>query len=167
MHVPDFLAERRIAFETLLHPPAYTAQKRAKFLRVPGDQVAKSVLLRGPRGYVLAVLPATKQVQTDVVAEAEGGPVRLATDEEIARVFHDCEWGVVPPFGQLYGVPTLLDETLAPDTWMVVEVSTHTEALRLQCRDFENLEKPRRLRFAYHGLKGLREGSSRSTDKPA
>jgi Ala-tRNA(Pro) deacylase len=145
MCVPDFLSERGIAFEMLLHAPAYTAQKRAKFLHVPGDQVAKSVLLVGPNGYLLAVLPATKQVNTDRVAEAEGGPVRLATDDEIAQLFHDCEWGVVPPFGQLYGVPTLLDEALASDTWMVIEVSTHTEAVRLQCRDFESLEKPRRL----------------------
>jgi Ala-tRNA(Pro) deacylase len=148
MQIPQFLSERRVAFETLLHPPAFTAQKRAKFLHVPGGQVAKSVLLAGPQGYLLAVLPATKHVDTARLAADLGGPVRLASDQEIARVIPDCEWGVVPSFGSRYGLPVVLEETLAPDAWIVLEGNTHAEAVRLRCRDFEELEKPRRLQFA-------------------
>src|SRR5207302_4836420 len=105
MRVADFLATQDVPFETLLHPPAYTAQKRARFLHLPGREVAKVVLLHGPGGYVLAVLPATHHLDPERVALALGGPVRLADDDEIARVFCDCEWGVVPPFGTLYGLP--------------------------------------------------------------
>jgi Ala-tRNA(Pro) deacylase len=148
MRVLQFLAEQKITFEPLIHPPAYTAQKRAKYLGVPGKQVAKSVLLVGPQGYVLAVLPATHQVDQSAVARELGGPIRLAMDEEVGQVFRDCEWGVVAPFGTLYGVPTILDESLAPDSWIVFEANTHAEAIRMRCRDFERLEQPRRLRFA-------------------
>jgi Ala-tRNA(Pro) deacylase len=147
MRVMQFLSEQRVTFEPLVHPPAFTAQKRAKYLHVPGRQVAKTVLLRGPDGYVLAVVPATHQVDTQALARVLGGPVRLATDREIGEVFPDCEWGVVPPFGTLYGLPTLLDESLAPDSWITFEAHTHAEAVRLTCRDFERLERPRRLRF--------------------
>ncbi len=148
MRVPDFLLAREVPFETLLHPPAFTAQKRARFLHVPGRQVAKAVLLRGPQGYVLAVLPAPLHVDPERVARALGGPVRLASDDEIARVFPDCEWGVVPPFGTLYGLPVLLDEGITPDTLMVFETTSHVEAVRLLCRHFERLERPRRLPLA-------------------
>jgi Ala-tRNA(Pro) deacylase len=148
MRVPDFLAAHRVAFETLVHPPAFTSQKRAKFLHVPGRQVAKSVLLAGPEGYFLAVLSATKHVDTARLARTFDGPVRLADDREIAQVFRDCEWGVVPPFGTLYGLPTLLDEGLEADALIVFEVNTHAEAIRMRCRDFERLEQPVRLRFA-------------------
>ena len=147
MRVMQFLSEQEVTFEPLVHPPAFTAQKRAKYLHVPGKQVAKTVLLAGPDGYVLAVLPATHQVDTQALARALGGPVRLATDREIGEVFPDCEWGVVPPFGTLYGLRTLLDESLAPDSWITFEANTHAEAVRLTCRDFERLERPRRLRF--------------------
>jgi Ala-tRNA(Pro) deacylase len=149
MRVAEFLAEQHVPFETLLHPPAFTAQNRAKFLHVPGRQVAKSVLLHGPDGFLLAVLPATRHVDTERLVDALGGPVRLATDAEITEVFHDCEWGVVPPFGKIYGLPVVLDESLAPEAWIVFEGNSHVEALRLHCRDFEYLEKPRRLQFAY------------------
>jgi Ala-tRNA(Pro) deacylase len=148
MRVAEFLATQDVPFETLVHPPAFTAQKRARFLHLPGREVAKVVLLHGPEGYVLAVVPATRRVDPERLAATLGGPVRLADDDEIARVFHDCEWGVVPPFGTLYGLPVLIDDSIPPDTLMVFETTTHAEAVRMLCRDFERLERPRRLPLA-------------------
>jgi Ala-tRNA(Pro) deacylase len=148
MRVLQFLSAQQISFEPLVHPPAYTAQKRAKYLHISGKQVAKTVLLVGPDGYLLAILPATHQVDTAALTRKLGGFVRLATDEEIGEVFQDCEWGVVAPFGALYGVPTILDDSLSSESWIVFEANTHAEAIRMRCRDFEQLEKPQRLSFA-------------------
>jgi Ala-tRNA(Pro) deacylase len=151
MHIAEFLAARQVAFESLQHPPAFTAQKLAKYLRVKGERVAKGVLLRGPSGFVLAVLSATHRVDLEAVAAYLDGPVRVASAEEAASVFRDCEWGVVPAFGNLYGLPTLLDESLRPEAVLVVEAHTHVEAVRLRCADFELLAGPVRLRFARKG----------------
>ncbi len=148
MRICDYLTAQRINFERLPHPPAFSAQKRAKYLRLPGRQVAKSVLLSSPSGYLLAVLPATHHVDTKALAEHLGGPVRLASDCEIAEVFRDCEWGVVSPFGTRYGLSTLLDDSIQPDSPLVLETHTQFESIRLLCRDFERLEQPRRLPFA-------------------
>jgi Ala-tRNA(Pro) deacylase len=145
MHIGDYLTEQRIDFERLPHPLAFTAQKRAKYLHLPGHQVAKSVLLAGPAGYFLAVLPAPRRIDTKSLGEQLGGSVRLANDREIAEIFNDCEWGVVPPFGRRYGLTTLLDDSITPDSWIAMETHTQFEAIRLRCRDFERLEKPRRL----------------------
>jgi Ala-tRNA(Pro) deacylase len=148
MRLPEFLAAQQVPFETLVHPPAFTSQKRARFLHISGREVAKCVLLAGPSGYLLAVLPATRHVDTELMSRELGGPVRLAEDRECARVFPDCEWGAVPPFGRLYGLVTLLDDDVEPDALIVFEANTHAEAIRMRCRDFEHLERPRRLRFA-------------------
>jgi Ala-tRNA(Pro) deacylase len=148
MRVPLFLADQRVAFETLVHPPAFTAQKRAKYLHVPGRQLAKCVLLAGGRGFVLAVLPAIRQVDTEAVGRALGDQFRLANDAEIAGVFRDCEWGALAPFGTLYGVPTILDDSLAADSGIVFAAHGHALAIRMRCGDFERLEKPRRFAFS-------------------
>lgn len=148
MRVPHFLAEQHVAFETIVHAPAYTAQKRAKVLHVPGRLVAKSVLVVGPGGFALAVLPATCQIDLEALADALGGPVRLANAREVAEMFRDCECGVVAPFGTLYGLPTLLDAGIDAEDLIVFEAHTHEEAIRMRCRDFERLERPRRLRMA-------------------
>lgn len=149
MRVSQFLADQHVAYETILHAPAFTAQKRAKYLGIPGRQVAKSVLLSGPTGYLLAVLSATCHVDTRRLEQALGGPIRVADDREMAEVFSDCEWGVAPPFGTLYGLETLLDDGIPRDTVLVFEAQTHQEAIRLSCADFESLERPRRLAFAH------------------
>lgn len=152
MRVRDFLADQHVAFETILHPPAFTAQKLAHVLHVPGRQVAKCVLLRGPQGFVIAVLPAIHHVDTALLSVALEGPVRLATDLEVADLFRDCEWGVLSPFGTLYGVRTLLDEHFRPEDFLVFESNSHLESVRLRCRDFEALERPRRLAFSFRRL---------------
>jgi Ala-tRNA(Pro) deacylase len=148
MRVPLFLADNRVAFETLYHAPAYTAQRRARYLHIPGRQLVKSVLLRAPAGYLVAVLPADARVDLAALGQTLGGPVRLASAEEIPEVFRDCEWGALSPFGSLYGLATVLDESLDPETMILFEGHSHAEAIRMCCRDFERLERPRRLRFA-------------------
>lgn len=149
MRVPQFLTDHQIPFETIYHPPAFTAHKRAKFLHIPGRQVAKTVLLAGPEDFFLAVLPATHHIDLQALGAALGGPVRLADCREITQVFRDCEWGVVPPFGMLYGLATVVDEALQPDDVLIFEGNTHGEAVRILCRDYLVLEKPARLRFAF------------------
>jgi Ala-tRNA(Pro) deacylase len=147
MRVGDFLFEQPVDCQTLYHPPAFTAQRRAQYLHLSGRQVAKAVLLAGPQGYFVAVLPATDQVDINRLAEALGGPVRLASEREIADVFLDCEWGVVPPFGARYGLPLVLEESLVAEDWIAFETNARAVAVRMRCRDFEQLEQPYRLRF--------------------
>jgi Ala-tRNA(Pro) deacylase len=148
VRVPNYLTDLHVPFETVVHPPAFTATKRARILHVPGKLLAKSVLLAGPRGHVLAILPATHQIDLAVAAEALEGPVRLARVEEISEVFRDCEWGVLVPFGTLYGLPTILDESFDSEALLIFEAHLHALAIRMLCRDFERLEKPRRIAFA-------------------
>src|SRR5207244_3270749 len=78
MRVPQYLSEQEVAFETLVHPPSFTARKRAMYLHISGRLVAKAVLLKGPEGFVLAILPSTHHVDTPSLIEQFGGPVRLA-----------------------------------------------------------------------------------------
>jgi Ala-tRNA(Pro) deacylase len=66
----------------------------------------------------------------------------------LSEVFRDCEWGAAPPFGRLYGLETLLEESIPPDAVLVFETHTRMEGVRIRCADFERLERPRRLRFA-------------------
>jgi Ala-tRNA(Pro) deacylase len=148
MRIAQYLADQQVAFETVLHPPAFTAQKRAKFLRVPGRQVVKSVLLALPHGFALAVLPATEQIDLAAVAAILGAPVRLAGETQLAELFRDCEHGALTPFGRLYGLLTLLEEAIPLEAQIVFEAQQHAVAIRMACRDFVRLEQPRRFAFS-------------------
>jgi Ala-tRNA(Pro) deacylase len=148
MRLAEYLDEQRVSFQMLLHPPAFSAQRRAKYLHVKGEQVAKAVLLHGPDGRFLAVLPATHEVDLNWLSSFLGGPVGVVSQLEAARIFRDCEWGVVSAFGNLYGLPTLVDCALRPDSWIVLEAGTHVDSILLSCRDYERLSGSFRLSFA-------------------
>jgi Ala-tRNA(Pro) deacylase len=148
MRLPQFLADHQVHFEELHLAPAFSATQRAKHLHIPGKQVAKCVLLNARSGPLLAVLAATHHIDFHSLAKQLNEDVWLARDEEIAQLFPDCEWGVVAPFGVLYGLRTVLDDAIHPEDLIVFEGNTHVEAVRLRCRDFERLERPRRLSFA-------------------
>jgi len=148
MSVAEFLTDHQVPFETIYHAPAFSAHKRAKYLHTPGKQVAKCVLLVGQSGYMLAVLPATRQIDLERLSAQLGESVRIAEDREITWVFRDCEWGVVSPFGTLYGLSTILDDSFDRSALLVFEGRLHAESIRLRCSDYETLEHPRRLRFA-------------------
>jgi len=150
MYVLDFLRSRGIWFETLLHRPASSSAKRAGSVHVPGREVGKAVLVKAGQSFVLAVLPSTSWIDLARLSEVLGSPVsevRLATPDELFEIFTDCEPGVVPPFGRLYGLTTLVDSGLTESAQIVLGANTRHEGLRMRFRDFQTLEEPLRASF--------------------
>ena len=159
MFLSQFLADRRVAFETMFHPPAFTAQKRAKYLHLPGKQVVKCVVLMTGQGPVLAVLQAPRHVDLSRVSFTLQTQARLATEDEVIDLFRDCERGAVTPFGRLYGLTTILEDSISPETHIAFEAQRHGVAIRMRCCDFEMLEQPRRMAFALEEKQPRRRGA--------
>jgi Ala-tRNA(Pro) deacylase len=151
MKLDQMLTERHIPFERLHHRTAYTANRIAQVLHVPGKEMAKTILLRAGEGYALAVLPASYRVDLEQVRRELGEErVEMGSEEEMDHLFPDCERGAIPPFGSLYHLPTLVDDSLADDEQIVFEAQNHEEAIRMAYRDYEALEHPRKAHFAEH-----------------
>lgn len=149
MRLDQFLTDQQVPFERLQHAPAYTANRVAQILHVPGHEMAKTVLIRTGEGYVLTVLPATHRVDLDrLEADLQEGAVDLASEAEMEQLFPDCERGAMPPFGSLYHLTTMVDETLAEDKVIVFEGQDHEQAIRMAYRDYEAVEHPKVGHFA-------------------
>ena len=151
MHVSRFLNDRGVTFQSIDHPAAYDAQRFAQAVHTPGREVAKTVLLRAEGGYVfvVAVLPADRQIDFQKAAKVlGGGTLELASEEEISRRCPDCEMGVLPPFGSQYGMKTMVDRSLCEDDDIVFEANTHREAIRMKFSDYRRLEQPLVASFA-------------------
>lgn len=145
MKVAEYLEKHRVPYHLIPHREAFDAQRMAHVLHVPGQEVAKTVLLRANGGYVyvVAIVPASKVVDFHKVSQVLGGcKLQLATEVEIAERCPDCEFGVLPPFGSQYGMKTIVDESLTQDDEIVFEGSTHREAIRMKFSDFQQMEEP-------------------------
>jgi Ala-tRNA(Pro) deacylase len=119
------------------------AQKVAQAVHVSGYQVAKTVLFEAEGERWMAVLPAMSMVDTDRLGEIlDKRHVRLLDEEEFVELFPECEVGAEPPFGSLFGIPVLMDDSLREEECMLVRGGSHDEALELRTDDFERLERP-------------------------
>ena len=144
-----FLDEHRVRYVTMSHSSVYTAQEIAAATHVPGKALAKTVMIKVDGVMKMAVLPAAYKVDLERLKEAVGAStVALATEAEFKGLFPDCEIGAMPPFGNLYGLPVLLAETLTENEEIAFNAGSHTEVVKLAFADFERLVKPTVLKFS-------------------
>jgi len=147
-----FLDEGRIHYHVLKHHRRFTSPEIAQALHVPGQMLAKVVMVKGKgRRLVMAVLPANVMVDLEAFAAATGeAEARLATEEEFRATFPDCEVGAMPPFGNLYDVPVVVDASLTKDREIFFEAGNHDEAIKITYADFERLVHPKVADIARH-----------------
>ena len=138
-----YLRENGVGFEVKTHEQAFTMQEVAAALHVPGNQVAKVVIVCADKEKVMLVLPAPYRMNVDLVRDMVGAnKVRLAKEEEFADLFPDCATGAMPPFGNLYGVPVYVDRSMAEEPDMVFRIGTHRETMKITYADFVRLAQP-------------------------
>lgn len=144
----ELLDRHRVHYECTAHLPAYTAQGLAAVTHVSGKEVAKTVVVKLDGALALAVLPASHRVDLRLLREATHASVAMASEEEFKDAFPGCETGAMPPFGSLYGLPVLVDESVTHDREIVFNAGSHTEVVRLAYEDFARLEGPKVLKFS-------------------
>jgi Ala-tRNA(Pro) deacylase len=144
----DCLEENKVDYEILHHPEAVTAQRIAQAEHVKGRRHAKIVMVKSGEQHLMIVLPADHQIDLKKLKKAVGKAVSLDSEQEFKPLFPDCVVGAMPPFGNLYGVPTYVDNRLAQEEYIVFEAGTHTDAIKLSYRDYEKIAKPRVEDFA-------------------
>ena len=138
----DCLHKSKAGYEVLHHPIAVSAQRIAQAEHVKGRHHAKVVMVKSGDGPSMIVLPADHQIDLDKVGRVIGEAASLASEPEFKSLFPDCAVGAMPPFGNLYGVPTYVDKSLSQEEYIVFEAGTHTDAIKLSYRDYEKIAKP-------------------------
>lgn len=141
--IQEFLHEAQVPYSVVPHRRAYTAQEEAAAVHVPGRDWAKVVVCIIDGEPTQAVVPAPFVVNLESLAElARGRKVRLATENELQRLFPDCELGAMPPFGPLFGQQVFVDIALAAEPEIVFNAGTHGEAIRMRWADFAKAVRP-------------------------
>jgi Ala-tRNA(Pro) deacylase len=140
----EYLDKNGIRYEVISHPLAYTAQGVAAAAHIAGKDVAKTVIVKIDGKPVMTVLPAPRRLDLQELRKVAGTEnVELASEQEFAEIFSDCQPGAEPPFGNLYGIDTIVSDTLSEDEEIAFNAGNHTECIRLSYRDFESLVHPK------------------------
>ena len=138
--VHEFLRQSNVAYSVFPHAPAFTAQEEAAVTHISGRDWAKPVVFFADGEPIQAVVPAHLVVDVERLLMLTGAErVRLATEEELAALYPDCEPGAMPPLGPLYHQTVFVDEALAAEPQVVFNGGTHADAICMRYDDFAAL----------------------------
>jgi Ala-tRNA(Pro) deacylase len=137
--VMNLLTELHIEYEVVAHPKSFSSAESAYAAHIPQDHIAKGVLLKDNQGYLLAVIPASQWVDFRRLKAELDRELQLATEDEIERLFSDCDRGAIPPLGETYGVETILDDSLNSLAKVYLEAGDHEQIIKLQADQFKRL----------------------------
>lgn len=145
------LESQGVAYEPVPHPRTYCASHTAQVAHVPGNALAKAVVIHHEEGYVLAVVPSSHRVDLSTLQEVIDRRMGLASESELERLFPDCDKGAAPPVGAAYGVPTVIDDSLAGQDSIWFEGGDHRTLIKVAGSDFDKLmQGARHARFSHH-----------------
>jgi Ala-tRNA(Pro) deacylase len=151
MNVQSYLDELGVNYRLSQHPTAYTAQDLASVEHIPGRQVIKAVIVKADGRFVMCALPASYQVDLDALCrQLEAQEVKLADEQKLTELFPDCELGAAPPFGRLYNMPTLMDESLTADARVTFPAGTHRDAITMSLTEYRRVAQPEMGYFGRH-----------------
>jgi Ala-tRNA(Pro) deacylase len=145
----DCLRSKGSQYEIVHHPYSHSSIETAAAARIPGDRLAKTVLLEDEHGYVAAVLPSTYAVRLSELWAQTGRHLVLAKEVELRKLFKDCDAGALPPVCTAYGMYTYLDESLAHQPDVYFEAGDHEALIHMGTKQFLDLmDRAERARFA-------------------
>lgn len=105
--------------------------------------MAKVVIVKVEGRFVMTGLPASWNVDLPRVRTVFATrQARLATEEEIKGLFPDRELGAMPPFGNLYGLPVYVDQSLTEDEAIVFQARAHSDTICMRYLGFAALAFP-------------------------
>jgi len=156
--IHQFLRAAHVPYSVMPHRLAFAAQEEAAATHVPGREWAKVVICFIDGEPVEAVVPAPAIVNLERLLDLAGGnAIRLANEDDLQRLFPDCEIGAMPPLGPLYRQTVFVDAALAAEPEIVFNAGTHRDAIAMRWNDFVKMVNPMVGKFAEPSLDRVAE----------
>jgi len=137
----EYLMDHGAHFDVIEHSRTTSSLETSEVARVPGDRLAKTVLLGDEDRYLLAVIPATHRLEISKLSDLVKHRLELISESEMAGAFSDCEVGAMPPLGDAYGIDTWVDPSLMAQPEIYFESGDHCSLIRMSGDEFRELLK--------------------------
>lgn len=135
----EYLEWNRVDYDIVEHGRSSSSLETAESAHVPPGQVAKCVLLEDETDYLMAVLPANRRIELSKLQHQLNRELDLATEDEAADLFFDCDIGAIPALGQAFGYEVIVDDSLNNCQDVYFEAGDHRDLVHMRGKDFLSL----------------------------
>jgi len=140
--IESLLRHHEIRFQVMRHEPVHTSEEAARVRGTPLASGAKALICKGDTRFVMFVVPADRRLDSHAVRRAKGWrKLRFATREEVLQLTGLAP-GSIPPFGSLFGLPTLCDKRLGENEVINFNAGDHGISVSMRYVDYVEVERP-------------------------
>ncbi len=132
-----FLDENKIKYEPIKHRTVYTAYDKAQTLKMPEKIIGKTLVVRFDKNVAFLLIPANKNLDKGKfkkVARPQSGYPRnvdFVKEAWMKKNLKGVKVGAIPPFGNLWRLPTFMDKSLMNQTKIIVNGGEYNWSIKI------------------------------------
>ncbi|MFA5777126.1 MAG: YbaK/EbsC family protein [Parcubacteria group bacterium] len=151
--VIDYLEKNKYRYEIIKHRTTYTSWDTAQTEKVKPNEVAKTLVIKVDKDWIIAILPSNKNLNKKDLLNLINSN-RKKNKEKLAQKidFADERWlkknmkigklGAVPPFRELLKADIYFDKMLSKNKKIYVSSGEYDASLRILLNQYLKNEKP-------------------------
>lgn len=142
--IKKLLEKNQVKYQTFEHKPVFTSEEAAEVRGTDIKQGAKALIMLADKKPIMLVVSAAYKVDIKKFKKLfKIKDLRMATAGEVEQLTQGVKIGAVPPFGNIFGMPTYVDKTLAENKTIAFNAGLHSRSIEMAYKDFIEVIKPR------------------------
>mgnify|MGYP000630866591 CR=1 FL=1 len=131
--VQKFLDGAKVKYEPVEHRTVYTAYDKAATLKVPQKIVGKTLVMKLDKELGLVLIPANKNLDKQKLKKlAKARKIDFASEKLIKNKLKGVKTGAIPPFGNLWKLPTFIDRSLLKAPKIFVNAGDYNWSIKIR-----------------------------------
>lgn len=132
----SYLDKAKIGYKIVRHKTVYTAYDAAQTLGVKLGEIAKTLVIKADKIYLLAVLPASHKLDLGKLKKVvKAKKIEIAKEGVMEKIFK-IKPGAITPFGQIYKVPVYVDKSMLKVKQITAGAGTFEESVVMTAKNF-------------------------------
>ncbi len=145
--IKKYLDKKGAKYAIVTHRKVYTAYDAANTLRRKLNEIAKNLLIKTDKGYVVVLLPASKRLDLGALKKlmnAKGMGIKkieIPNEGVMVRLLK-IKPGALPAFGTYHDLQVYMDKELRKVKKAIFPTGSFTDSVEMAVKEFERLEQP-------------------------
>jgi Ala-tRNA(Pro) deacylase len=147
-----YLDEKKYKYEIVEHKTTFTAWDTAQTEKIKPQEVAKALVMKVDSDYVLALLPANRNLDKQKLLKAINAGRKKTGAKNFKKIdFAKEVWmkknlpgrvGATPPFGKIIKIDIFIDSLLAKNKKIYLGSGEYTNSIRVNVSQYLKIENP-------------------------
>jgi len=130
----------KIKYEPIEHRIVYTAFDKAKTLRVPEKIIGKTLAVKMDKNPAIVLISANRNLDFQKLKKlAKVKKVDFVSETVIKNKFKGIKVGAIPPFGNLWKLPTFIDRALTNQSKIIINGGDYKWSIKISPANFKKL----------------------------